>query len=216
MGGRVDVRRSPGLREAGNAASRRTSRSKPVWPVRIRSALRRGIRPSRTHGTRVLWAKSLLNAALFFAVFLLALPWWADRLLPEGPSLPALVRNGLAPALAGVGLVVWIACLDAFSRRGGGTPLAVDAPRSLVTTGLFAVLRNPIMLAELSIVWAEFLHFESWGIAIYAALLTGAAHLLVVHVEEPELRSRFGEAYVAYCGQVPRWRPRLFGRRLGA
>jgi protein-S-isoprenylcysteine O-methyltransferase Ste14 len=35
------------------------------------------------------------------------------------------------------------------------------------------------------------------------------AHLLVLYVEEPELRRRFGECYEAYCREVPRWRPTL-------
>jgi protein-S-isoprenylcysteine O-methyltransferase Ste14 len=39
------------------------------------------------------------------------------------------------------------------------------------------------------------------------------AHLLVVRVEEPELRDRFGARYEEYCRQVPRWLPGVRWRR---
>jgi len=175
----------------------------------VRSSLQRSVRPSTTRSTGALWAKSLLNAVLFFAVFMVALPWAAHRLLPLELPIPHGLRTGVAGALGLVGLAVWVACLDVFSRRGRGTPLPLDAPRQLVTSGLFAVVRNPIMTGELLVIWAEVIYFASLGIALYAGAISVAAHVLVVHVEEPELRERFGEDYDQYCRRVPRWLPRF-------
>jgi protein-S-isoprenylcysteine O-methyltransferase Ste14 len=175
----------------------------------LRSALQRAIRPSTTRSTAALWAKSLLNAVLFFGVFMVTLPWLAHLLLPMQIPLPAGLRTWLAGLLAIAGIAAWIACLDAFSRQGGGTPLPADAPRSLVTTGLFQRVRNPIMAAELAVVWAVALYLASVGPMLYAILLSVIAHVMVVHVEEPELLERFGESYAAYCRDVPRWFPRL-------
>ena len=173
----------------------------------LRAALQRVIRPSTTRSTTGLWAKSLLNALLFFGIFMIALPWLAHGLLPVRLPLPSGLRIGLAGALAIAGIAAWIVCLDAFSRHGRGTPLPADAPRELVTTGLFGHTRNPIMLAELSVIWAEALHFESLGVALYALAISVVAHLVVVYVEEPELEQRFGPAYVEYRRSVPRWLP---------
>ena len=153
-------------------------------------------------------AKSLINAVLFFAVFMVGLPWGAARLLPVTAPLPVLLQTVLALALALTGLGLWAICLEAFSQHGG-TPLPADSPRGLVMTGPFAYTRNPIMAGELAIVWAELLCFENLGIGAYAALLTGFAHWSVVHVEEPELRTRFGAVYEDYCSRVPRWMPSL-------
>jgi len=175
----------------------------------VRTTLERAIRPSTTQSTGALWAKSLLNAALFFSIFMLALPWLADHLLPATLRLPAALRIWLAGSLALIGVTAWIACLDTFSRRGRGTPLPADAPRNLVTTGLFGWIRNPIMLAELLVIWAEALYLSSVGVMLYAIAISVVAHLLVVHVEEPELRKRFGESYETYCRTVPRWLPGL-------
>jgi protein-S-isoprenylcysteine O-methyltransferase Ste14 len=164
-------------------------------------------RPSTTDSTALLWAKSLLNAALFFTVFMVALPWMAHRLLPAALPLPVSLQTWGGGILFVVGLAVWLVCLDAFSRRGRGTPLPTDAPRVLVTDGPFAVVRNPLIAAELMVLWGITLHFASAGILVYAILLTVAAHWVVVRIEEPELRKRFGERYEVYCRDVPRWIP---------
>jgi protein-S-isoprenylcysteine O-methyltransferase Ste14 len=175
----------------------------------IRTSLQKTIRPSTTRSTAALWAKSLLNALLFFAIFMVVLPWLAHRLLPLALPIPVPLRTWLAGALTLVGVAAWIACLDAFSRHGGGTPLPVDAPRRLVTRRLFAVVRNPIMAAELLVIWAVALYVASLGVALYAIAISVGAQLMVLHVEEPELRKRFGESYEDYCRNVPRWFPKL-------
>jgi protein-S-isoprenylcysteine O-methyltransferase Ste14 len=174
----------------------------------MREALKRWIQPSTTRSTAALWAKSLLNAVLFFAIFMVALPGAADWLLPRPLPLPQILRTGLAAVLALVGVAAWLACLDVFSRRGRGTPLPADAPRRLVTEGLFRRVRNPIMGAELLVIWAVALHLASLGALLYAVAICVLAHLAVVHVEEPELLERFGEPYEAYRREVPRWIPR--------
>jgi protein-S-isoprenylcysteine O-methyltransferase Ste14 len=178
----------------------------------VRATLQRAIRPSTTRSTMALWAKSLLNAVLFFGIFMLALPGLAHHLLPMGLPLPPPLRTWIAGVLAIVGVGAWIACLDTFSRRGRGTPLPADAPRHLVTQRLFRHMRNPIMAAELAVIWAEALYLASVGAVVYATLITVGAHWLVVHIEEPELRRRFGQSYAEYCRKVPRWLPRLSRR----
>jgi protein-S-isoprenylcysteine O-methyltransferase Ste14 len=178
----------------------------------VRATLQRAIRPSTTRSTAALWAKSVLNAVLFFGIFMLALPGLAHHSLPMRLPLPPPLRTWIAGVLAAVGVGAWIACLDAFSRRGRGTPLLSDAPRHLVTQGPFRHIRNPIMAAELAVIWAEALYLASVGVIVYAALITVAAHLLVVYIEEPELRRRFGKSYIEYCHKVPRWLPRLSGK----
>ena len=175
----------------------------------VRGALERMIRPSTTQSTAALWAKSLLNAVLFFCIFMVALPWLAHRLFPVELPLPPSVRTWLAGGLALTGIGAWIACLDTFSRRGRGTPLPADAPRHLVTTGLFRRTRNPIMAAELFVIWGEAMHLASLGPALYAIAISVLAHAMVVRIEEPELHKRFGPAYAEYCRDVPRWIPRL-------
>lgn len=175
----------------------------------IRTTLQDVIRPSTTRSPLAIWAKSLLNAVLFFCIFMVALPWLANWLLPRPLPVPAEARTWLAGGLATVGIAAWLACLDTFSRRGRGTPLPADAPRHLVTAGLFRHVRNPIMAGELLVIWAVALFLASLGAVLYAVAISVLAHLAVVYVEEPELRRRFGESYVEYCREVPRWLPKI-------
>ena len=174
----------------------------------------RGIRPSTTQNTAALYAKSVLNAVLFFAIFMVAAPWASQRILPAPVPLPLWLRSVAGVGLMIGGVAVWVACLDVFSRRGRGTPFPLDAPSRLVTSGPFGVIRNPIMAAEVAFIWGEALYFSTIGILVYAVTVTLAAHLLVVLVEEPELRQRFGEQFDTYCRRVPRWLPA--SRKLGS
>ena len=175
----------------------------------------RWVRPSVTESTVWLWAKSLLDAALFFALFMAALPWLAHQLLPFQVPIPTAIRVPGGGLLFVGGLLTWLRCLDVFSRRGAGTPFPLDAPRRLVTSGPFAVVRNPIMAAELCVIWGEALYTASLGVLLYAASTSVLAHIVVTRVEEPELRQRFGEAYEQYCRRTPRWLPRPSQRRRG-
>ena len=69
------------------------------------------------------------------------------------------------------------------------------------------------MVAELAVIWAGALYLASLGATLYAIAISVGAHVMVVHIEEPELRKRFGESYAEYCRSVPRWLPRLGRQR---
>jgi protein-S-isoprenylcysteine O-methyltransferase Ste14 len=153
---------------------------------------------------------------LFFGLFMGILPWAAHRLLPQTLPLPPPIRTLGGPVLVAVGICVVIACLDTFIRRGRGTQLPTEAPRRLVTDGLFGVVRNPIIVAELMVIWGEALYAASLGVVLYALAASIGGDLIVRYIEEPELRRRFGQSYESYCRDVPRWLPRLYaGMRRG-
>jgi protein-S-isoprenylcysteine O-methyltransferase Ste14 len=181
--------------------------------VAVRTTLQRAIRPSTTRSAALLWVKSLLNAFLFFSIFMVALPWLAHHFLPLQLPLPHVVRTWLAGGMAVVGICAWGACLDTFSRYGRGTPLPADAPRNLVTRGLFGRIRNPIMAGELLVIWAIALFLATLGPTLYAVAISVVAHWMVVQIEEPELRRRFGQRYEEYCRETPRWLPRIRRRK---
>jgi protein-S-isoprenylcysteine O-methyltransferase Ste14 len=167
----------------------------------------RFIRPSRTRSTVGLWAIAVLDTLLFFTMFMVALPWLSNWLLPYRVPLPFWPRAVAGAVLFVGGLALWAVCVDAFVRRGRGTPFPLEAPRQLVTTGPFAVVRNPLIAADAAVVWGEALFLSSLGVLLYATLFTLYWNYIVVRVEEPELRDRFGEQYEAYCCRVPRWFP---------
>jgi protein-S-isoprenylcysteine O-methyltransferase Ste14 len=120
---------------------------------------------------------------------------------------------GLIFLLAGMALY----CLSvlAFLVRGGGTPsiwftrklrfLLGEEPTKLVSEGLYKLSRNPMYLGVVSIVLGESLLFQLPVLLAYFAFLVPVFHLVVVYLEEPHLRKKYGADYEKYLRSVPRW-----------
>ncbi|WP_372425538.1 methyltransferase family protein [Salinarimonas chemoclinalis] len=142
---------------------------------------------------------ALVAGAAWAATFGLALAL-APRLAADlaGPS-PRLL------ALAGAGAL--FIGLVALLQREMGLALRASSfgdPRRLVTSGSFAVSRNPIYLAFL----IPLASFALWsplaagaGIGLYLAAMT----LLVVRPEERALAEAFGDEFEAWARRTPRW-----------
>jgi protein-S-isoprenylcysteine O-methyltransferase Ste14 len=87
-----------------------------------------------------------------------------------------------------------------------------DRRGKLITGGVYAQIRHPRYL-EVGLSLAAIALFSNY----LAAYIVLAAYVLVIYLvvllEERELRERFGEEYEQYCRRVPRFTPRLWGRR---
>ncbi len=114
---------------------------------------------------------------------------------------------GILPVLAGI--AVYLACNLHFHHHGKGSPAMYDPPKHFVAHGIYRYTRNPIYVSYFLFVFGEAILFESAAILIYTAVLIFLIHLLVVIVEEPTLKERFGPEYEAYVRKVPRWLPRI-------
>ncbi len=150
--------------------------------------------------------------AIFFTILGLLIvpgivPW---LLLRWSGGVPSLILSiwllGLLPLLAGLFLFFW--CQGVFTFIGRGTLAPISAPIFLVRSGPYTFVRNPMYLALFLMISGEALLFHSWWLIVYLLLLITWAHLFVVKVEEPRLRSRFGASYQNYLRTVPRWLPR--------
>jgi protein-S-isoprenylcysteine O-methyltransferase Ste14 len=139
------------------------------------------------------------------------IPWWITHWGPlppvDGPG--ALRWTGLI--LIAAGLVV---VLDAFARfawEGLGTPAPVAPTRTLVVSGFYRFVRNPMYVAVAALIFGQAVLFASWAVAIYGVVIAAAFHTFVRLYEEPTLRQAYGEEYAAYCATTPRWIPRFRG-----
>lgn len=77
----------------------------------------------------------------------------------------------------------------------------------LVSTGPFAIVRNPLYLGNIAL-WTGFCLSADlpWLVPPVVLLLAFVYHA-IVRWEEGFLESRLGEAYRAYAASVPRWIP---------
>ncbi|KUM40863.1 isoprenylcysteine carboxylmethyltransferase family protein [Arthrobacter sp. EpRS71] len=107
---------------------------------------------------------------------------------------------------AGAAFLLHAFALFALQR---GTPAPVAPTETLVVTGAYRFVRNPMYLAVLSIILGQALLFGSWGLVIYAVIVLAAVVAFVKGYEEPTLTESYGEQYLNYRRHVPRWWPRF-------
>jgi protein-S-isoprenylcysteine O-methyltransferase Ste14 len=114
---------------------------------------------------------------------------------------PAMLWIGVALLVAGGGLAAW----SFASFRRARTPFMFSPAERLMTTGPFALSRNPLYVA---------LALTCAGIALVAgapwALVTVFAAVVVIDRgvvarEERYLEGRFGQEYAAYKRRTRRW-----------
>ena len=137
------------------------------------------------------------------------IPWLITgwRPLPPSDGLGALRWTGLI--LIAAGLVVVLEAFARFAWEGLGTPAPISPTRTLVVSGFYRYVRNPMYVAVTALIFGQAILFASWGVALYGVVIAAAFHTFVRTYEEPTLRGAYGEQYVAYCAATPRWIPRF-------
>jgi protein-S-isoprenylcysteine O-methyltransferase Ste14 len=108
-----------------------------------------------------------------------------------------------------VGLILFIAAIRMFIMIGNGTIMPWDPTKQLIIVSLYSHVRNPMILSLIIILVGEAILFASYGIALLATLNFGINTIYFIFSEEPGLEKRFGEEYIEYKRNVPRWMPRV-------
>ena len=156
---------------------------------------------------------SLLASALFLVIapgtVAVWVPWLLTRWRPGSapPSLDDVRVAGFALAVVGGVLL-----LDAFGRFawiGRGSPAPILPTETLVVSGLYRHVRNPMYIAVLTVIAGQALFLWRVELLIYLAIVAACFHAFVMLYEEPSLRGRFGSDYERYRRHVRRWLPRL-------
>ena len=131
--------------------------------------------------------------------------------------LPAPVPGVLALAIGGPILVVgalltgW--CVVRF-WRARGTPVPMNPPEKLITSGPYDWVRNPMVTGVFGVLFGLGLILHSIGIALIWTPAYVLMHWIELkRVEEPELARRFGDSYLDYKKRVPMFIPRLLRSR---
>jgi protein-S-isoprenylcysteine O-methyltransferase Ste14 len=113
----------------------------------------------------------------------------------------AVSWTGVAFCLAGLLLFGWSLFSFGQSFRVG---IDIDHPDQLITTGVFAVSRNPIYVAFALVLLGQFLVFSNWILLIYLAAAVWLFHRQVIR-EEDYLQQHYGKEYTEYCRRVRRY-----------
>lgn len=130
--------------------------------------------------------------------------------------VPFLVVPLLAPGgITRLGVIVGAVLIvlgEAWRLWGVATAGTVTRRRSrnvqkLVTHGPFALSRNPLYNGNF-LIWMGFVALSGvWWFLPVAIALFAVEYFFIVRYEEGVLESIFGEEYLAYKRQTPRWIP---------
>lgn len=101
-----------------------------------------------------------------------------------------------------------VLALAVLLRLWSSTHISGRKARALVTTGPYAMCRNPQYVGTLLIAVSQMLFLKSWPFGLAGILPVVLYATGVVPAEERLLCQRFGGEYVSYCQAVPRWLPR--------
>jgi protein-S-isoprenylcysteine O-methyltransferase Ste14 len=146
--------------------------------------------------------------AAFGLIGLLAayLPAYTDRKGIWTIDGDAVRWLGVVLFAAGGALRIWPVFV--LGRRFSGL-VAIQPGHELVTTGVYAVIRNPSYLGLLvnALGWA--LAFRS-GVGVLLTALLLPPLVARIRAEERLLRSQFGDAYEAYCARTSRLVPGVY------
>ena len=161
-------------------------------------------------------AASAVRAWIGTTVFLLLAPGVVAGLVPwliSGWSWhdwgsAAIVVLPVAWVAIGVGVAFLLYAFALFALHSG-TPAPVAPTETLVVTGVYRFVRNPMYLSVLAIILGQALLFGSWWLVLYAGIVLAAVVAFVKGYEEPTLTDTYGEQYLEYRRNVPGWWPRL-------
>lgn len=126
-------------------------------------------------------------------------------LLPGLRDLPQLMTRPVGLILVGAALALLFWAMLQF--RFAKTQLLPNSEtnNALVTSGVFALTRNPMYLAMTLFCLGGALWFGRLPMLLAPLLMFGVANWVFIPFEEAKMRRQFGEAFDAYCRRVRRW-----------
>ena len=157
--------------------------------------------------------QSIRKSAFFFrgytqAIFILLLilyVWIFPPYLSERTWLDTLFDGvGLSFLIVGEFFRIW-----AVSHAGKSTRSRRLKAPVLVTTGPYAVVRNPIYLGNFLIGLGMVVFAEAIFLTPLFLILFVLQYRAIVAQEECFLEEKFGEEFRRYCTLVPKWMPRV-------
>jgi protein-S-isoprenylcysteine O-methyltransferase Ste14 len=110
-------------------------------------------------------------------------------------------------AVLALGLSIWTMTL--FVTIGKGTPAPWDPPQKLVINGPYRYVRNPMLTSVFFILLAEVIFFQSLPLFFWFITFIAINLFYFPFFEEKALEKKFGDEYLRYKANVPRYIPRL-------
>ncbi|MBI1275906.1 phospholipid methyltransferase [bacterium] len=138
--------------------------------------------------------------AIIFILYVLAVP--VDTVF--GSEMLEHIKDGFAILLALLGLMIRGTVIGFAYIKRGGLNKKVYA-ENLVTEGMFALCRNPLYVGNMLLYAGVFLMHGNLAVMLAGIGFFAFIYQCIIYAEEAYLLEKFGDAYRAYCKDVPRW-----------
>jgi protein-S-isoprenylcysteine O-methyltransferase Ste14 len=157
--------------------------------------------------------------ALFFGVlvsFFIVMALQLDSLLGIANIFPGQLVRILSIPFFALALVLIGWSVQNF-LKAKGTPVPINPPPTLVTSGPYAHTRNPMLSGVFSLLFGFGMYFGSVSLLFFFTPLFILFNFWELKaIEEPELAKRLGQEYVEYRKRTPMFFPNvrlIFKRR---
>jgi protein-S-isoprenylcysteine O-methyltransferase Ste14 len=145
---------------------------------------------------------------IFTTIFVVAAPvfdkWFG---LPRFISMPTSFYISTPILVIGILVAGWSII---HFLKVKGTPVPVNPPPRLVTTGPYAYTRNPMLTGIFILLFGIGVMFGSISLTlIFTPLFILVNKWELKEIEEPELVQRLGEEYIAYRNKTPMFIPKI-------
>ena len=101
-----------------------------------------------------------------------------------------------------------------FACKGEGTPIPLDGPKFLVTSGPYLFMANPMQLSGILLTTAILLFNFNWINLIYLIDVVLVVWLIFEHLESIQLKKAYGSYFSQYLNSVPLWKINLIPQKL--
>jgi protein-S-isoprenylcysteine O-methyltransferase Ste14 len=143
------------------------------------------------------------------SVLLVFASLWLDRLWAIRLPLTPPTNIFVSVPLIVIGAALCLLTVYSFGKARG-SPVPLNPPQKLVTSGLYSRVRNPMVLGWIIMLFGVGILLSSISlVAIFAPLFTLLNILYLKTIEEREMEKKFGEEYLKYKQSVPMFIPRL-------
>lgn len=129
---------------------------------------------------------------------------WHFAMANDAIPLDIVLRHVIGGVLIAAGIALLIVAAIGF-RRAGTPPEPWQPTRAIVTTGIYAVMRNPMYVAMALIYLGIALAMNSVAALILFVPVIALIEWGAIRREERYLSAKFGEPYDAYRKSVRRW-----------
>ncbi len=149
----------------------------------------------------------LLQAAAYAICFVFARTYFSA--IRPMPQLAEEILAGIIVAIAVASVWFCYAAAMALGKQWALVARVIEG-HELISTGPYAIVRNPIYLAMLGMYVASALAAARWPAALAGLIVFLAGTAIRVRAEENLLRGAFGVRFGDYARRVPAFFPRLF------